>query len=85
MTKTIIVTGISGSGSKKFCKKYAKQSRERVKIYHTGDMIEKLACSSQPKTRPENLLNLHPKKLESLRKRTFEQIYHYLITNLGTD
>lgn len=72
--KIIIVTGISGSGSRTFCQRYP-QDKKRVKIYHTGDMIYELAqrYSNTPIPK-ENLLNLQPDMLANLRDKVFETI-----------
>jgi adenylate kinase len=73
--KVIVVTGISGSGSKDFCRNYARE-REKVKVYHTGDMIYEIAKndSNEPPFPRENLLNLHPRVLGSVRDSAFERI-----------
>jgi adenylate kinase len=72
--KTIIVTGISGSGSRNFCARY-NPPEKKVKIYHTGDRIYELAqkysSTSVPK---ENLLHLAPDMLASLRDKAFEEL-----------
>jgi len=73
MTKTIIVTGISGSGTKEFCKKYDEKNDKKTKIYHTGDMIEEMAWTIN-QTPPENLLNLDPQELSHLRDNVFQKI-----------
>jgi len=77
--KVIVVTGISGSGSSDFCKKYA-ENREKVKIYHTGDMIYQLSlkCSEEPPIPVENFLNKRPSDLDKLRDMAFEQIFRNL-------
>lgn len=73
--KVIVVTGISGSGSRDFCSKYV-ESRKDVIVYNTGDMIYELAknSSEEPPFPKENLLNLHPRVLNSLRDNVFEKI-----------
>jgi len=73
--KVIIVTGISGSGSSEFCRRYAEK-RDGVKIYHTGDIIYQLSQNypEEPLLTKENLLNLHPKLLNALRDMAFEKI-----------
>ncbi len=74
MAKIITITGITGSGSKEFCKKYAEQG-ERVKVYHTADMIYEFAQrSGQPRIPYTNLINLHPSLLEDSIQRAFEEI-----------
>ncbi|MDD5191762.1 MAG: AAA family ATPase [Candidatus Nanoarchaeia archaeon] len=72
--KIIIVTGISGSGSRNFCARYNPLGK-KVKRYHTGDMLFELAqkYSSTPVLK-ENLLNLRPDILESLRDNAFEML-----------
>ncbi len=74
-TKIIIATGISGSGSRKFCASY-KKLRKKVKIYNTGDMILELAQNDPetPNIPKENLLNLNPNKLKHLRDKAFDII-----------
>jgi len=73
--KVIITTGISGSGSRDFCGSYAGNNRY-AKVYNTGDMIYQLAIngSEEPPFPKENLLNLHPRVLASLRDTAFENI-----------
>jgi len=79
--KIIIITGISGSGSRAFCERYMN-SGKKVKIYHTGDMVYFLAQNSEgPLIPKENLLNLHPEMLSSLRDKAFEVI----LENLESD
>ncbi|VVB78816.1 AAA domain protein [uncultured archaeon] len=77
-TKIITITGISGSGTKEFCKNY-NPSGMRVKVYNTGEMIYQLAQSqgSTPVPR-ENLVNLHPEILASLRHKAFDSILDQL-------
>ncbi|MEI7719329.1 MAG: AAA family ATPase [archaeon] len=80
-SKIIAVTGISGSGTREFCRNYAQQVRD-VKIYHTGDMIYQLAQSqSSPPIPQENLINLHPGIMSGLRDKAFD----YIIDNLESD
>ena len=73
-SKIIIVTGISGSGSRNFCRRYAKDNK--VKLYHTGDMVYELAQSypEGPPVPKENLLNLQPDILNGLRNKAFDVI-----------
>jgi len=73
--KVIVVTGISGSGSREFCKRYV-ENREKVKLYHTGDMIYQLSlkCSEEPSIPIENFLNKRPSDLDKLRDMAFNQI-----------
>ena len=76
-----MVTGISGSGSRDFCARYSRKGM-KVKTYNTGDMVHELAQKySQTPVSIENLLNLQPKMLSSLRDGAFEQI----IDNLETE
>ena len=77
--KVIVVTGISGSGSRDFCRRYA-ENREKVKIYHTGDMIYQLSlkCSEEPPIPIENFLNKRPSDLDKLREVVFEHIFRNL-------
>ena len=72
--KIIIVTGISGSGTRNFCLKYPRD-KKRVKMYHTGDMIYELAQDySGTKIPKENLLYLQPDMLANLRDKAFEKL-----------
>jgi adenylate kinase len=70
----IIVTGLSGSGSKKFCSEYARQ--ENAKAFYTGDLI--LQAAQPPANRApmpaENLLNLPNNVMEQLRDKVFHNI-----------
>lgn len=76
-----MVTGISGSGSKEFCEKY-RQSRERVRIYNTGDMMRAIAEDALNRQIPaENFLNLHRDTLNFARYSAFGEI----ISNLERD
>jgi len=77
MSKTIVVTGISGSGSKEFCNQYSKikgEEGEKVRVYHTGDMIYQLAKQAYSSLPKQNLLNLHPSMLANLRDSVFDTI-----------
>lgn len=72
--KIVIVTGISGSGSKKFCLRYPAD-KKRVKLYHTGDMIYEMAQEYSNTPIPkENLLYLQPDMLANLRDKVFEKL-----------
>ena len=72
--KKIIVTGISGSGSRDFCSNYVPDAMT-LKRYHTGDMIYRAAQDySQTPIPKENLLNLHPNMLAMLRDNVFGDI-----------
>ena len=86
-TKKIVVTGISGSGSRDFCARYAHGNlgKENVKVYDTGEMICRMAQSylEEPIIPKENLLNLHPKILGSLQDRAFEGIINDIEHNKG--
>lgn len=77
-SKNIIITGISGSGSRDFCLRYPSKDR-KVKIYHTGDMIydfsQEYSGTPIPK---ENLLNLQPYMLANLRDKAFEKLTNNL-------
>lgn len=76
--KVVIVTGISGSGSRLFCQKYRDRGKN-VKIYHTGDMLYELAQNGQlPPIPMTNLLNVYPEKLADLRNRAFDMILQNL-------
>ena len=81
--KIIIVTGISGSGSRYFISRYPTD-KKRVKIYHTGDMLYDFsqAFSSTPIPK-ENLLNLQPDMLANLRDKVFENIIDNLEEDIG--
>ena len=82
-SKIIIVTGISGSGSKNFCEKYEPEGK-KSKIYSTGNLIYRLAqegIGEETQIPKENLLNLHPYILSNLRDKAFETI----ISNLKED
>jgi len=61
MTKIIAVTGISGSGSKKFCDKYLAEPRfGEKKLFHTERMLkDHLQRALRRNVAQENLLNLH--------------------------
>lgn len=77
MSKVIVVTGISGSGSKEFSNQYSKSKEkegEKVKVYHTGDMIYQFAKQAYSSIPKQNLLNLHPTMLENLREAVFDRI-----------
>lgn len=77
MSKVIVVTGISGSGSKEFCNQYSKikgEEGKKVKVYHTGEMIYELAKQAYPFLPKQNLLNLHPTMLANLRDEAFDAI-----------
>jgi adenylate kinase len=79
--KIIVVTGISGSGSRAFCKRYEEQVDD-TRVYHTGDMIfEAVQKPGQPRIPMENLLNMHPRILQEARDKTFRTI----IENLSND
>jgi len=72
--KIIIVTGISGSGSRNFCQRYPT-NKKKVKMYHTGDMIFELAQDYSGTPIPkENLLNLQPDMLANLRDKAFQKL-----------
>ena len=61
-SKIIIVTGISGSGSKNFCEKYEPEGK-KSKIYSTGNLIYRLSqegIGEETQNPKEKLLNLHP-------------------------
>ncbi len=74
VAKIIVVTGIPGSGSKGFCLGYP-ETRKRVKVYRTGDMILEMAQAySGPGIPKENLLNLQPDMLANLRDKAFEKL-----------
>ncbi|MBR9705815.1 hypothetical protein GOV14_02150 [Candidatus Pacearchaeota archaeon] len=79
--KVIVVTGISGSGSKAFCERYNNPGK-KTKIYSTGEMIYKLSQEfTQTPIPKENLLYLQPDTLAHLRDKAFE----YLIEKLKED
>ena len=86
-TKKIVVTGISGSGSRDFCARYARGNlgKEDVKVYDTGEIICRMAQNylEEPIIPKENLLNLHPKILGSLQDRAFEGIIDDIEDNKG--
>jgi adenylate kinase len=80
--KIIVVTGISGSGSKEFCEKY-KPEGKKVKIYKTGEMVYDLAQDdpTSPPIPSENLLNLPPEVMAYLIREAFGKI----LSNLEED
>lgn len=82
--KTIIFTGISGSGSRDFCSRYACE-RGKVRVYDTGELIYRLQQNypEEPPVPKSNLLNLHPKILGNLRDRAFESILNDINENKG--
>lgn len=61
MAKIIAVTGISGSGSRKFCERYMGEPRfGEKKLFHTERMLkEHLQKALRRDVAQENLLNLH--------------------------
>ena len=74
VAKIIVVTGIPGSGSKRFCQGYEANGK-KAKIYATGDMILEMAQDySGPGIPKENLLNLQPDMLANLRDKAFEKL-----------
>lgn len=76
--KIIVVTGISGSGSRAFCKRYEEQVDD-TRVYHTGDLVYEAAQKpGYPRIPLENLLNMHPRFLEEAR----EKVFHNIIENL---
>ena len=72
--KKVIITGIPGSGSTDFCNRYAAWPELKVKTYNMGDMLLKMAQGdpNKPPITVENLLNLHPGFLDTLRDRAFD-------------
>jgi len=70
--KIIVVTGISGSGSREFCQRYdGKPSR----TYNLGQMIYDASQTlSSPRFPKGNLLNLQPDLLARARDQAFETI-----------
>tara|TARA_Y100000310_G_scaffold145018_1_gene144376 strand:+ start:597 stop:1679 length:1083 start_codon:yes stop_codon:yes gene_type:complete len=75
--KIVTVTGIAKGGSAEFCEKYASQN-QNTRVYDTGDMVYHLAQpfsqSEGPKIPEENILNIHPDTLTSLRGQAFAKI-----------
>jgi adenylate kinase len=72
--ETIIVTGISGSGSRDFCKKYQRDGR-KVRVYHVGDMTAMLAQDSQmPPIPKQNLHNIHLTILNDKIREAYKSI-----------
>jgi len=73
-----MVTGIPGSGSTEFCKKYieADPSRLEVNSYHLGDRLLALAQETpqKPPVTAKNLLNLNPELLSALGGRAFDSV-----------
>ncbi len=61
--KVIVVTGISGSGSKDFCSKYESETGKKTKVYNTGDLVYRLSQNypQEPVIPRENILNQPPK------------------------
>jgi adenylate kinase len=71
--KVIVVTGISGSGSKEFCKRYAQ--RPNSYVYNTGGMMENFALEALRREIPRaNFLNLHPDSLSLLEFGVYRKI-----------
>ncbi|MBI4441498.1 AAA family ATPase [Candidatus Woesearchaeota archaeon] len=72
--KVIVITGISGSESKKICGGYA--DIHRAKVFSTGDLMEKAVQPAKNRVpfSPENLLNLNPIILDNLRDKIFAKI-----------
>lgn len=74
--KKVVITGIPGSGSTQFCARYISANLDRLRIheYNMGDMLLEVAQSDsqKPPVLAENLLNLNPAYLESLRRRVFD-------------
>ncbi|MFA6227718.1 MAG: AAA family ATPase [Patescibacteria group bacterium] len=77
-SKKIVITGIPGSGSTRFCNEYAVADPSRLEInsYHSGNMLLTLAQETpqKPPITPENLLNLNPELLAALENRVFDSI-----------
>ncbi len=74
MSKRIILTGLPCSGTSNFCEKYLKTPNLNIASFNIGEILLKLAQES-PKKPPifaENLLNIHPELLDSLRDRAFD-------------
>ncbi|NCN07765.1 AAA family ATPase [Candidatus Falkowbacteria bacterium] len=74
MSKRIIVTGIPGSGTSDFSYKYLGITDFNIDSFNIAEILLKLAQES-PKKPPifaENLLNMHPELLDSLRDRAFD-------------
>jgi adenylate kinase len=81
MSTNIVVTGLPGSGTTKFCNDYVELSLAIIddplamKSFNVGDEILRMAQKPQrPPIMPENLLNLHPVLLDALRDRAFDSI-----------
>ena len=74
VSKIIVVTGISGSESRRICKKYAELTG--AKTFSTGEMMAKAAQPMKNKVplSEENLLNLNPLLLDNLREKVFDKI-----------
>ncbi len=72
--KIIVITGISGSESKKIAKGYAEL--HEAKVFSTGDLMEKAIQPAKNKVpfSVENLLNLNPLILDHLRDKIFTKI-----------
>ena len=78
--ETIVINGISGSGSKQFCDRYGRFREEnyvegKTMVFHTGDMIYNFAQNPRlPQIPKENFLNLEPERLSGARDRAFEAV-----------
>ena len=81
MTKQIIVvTGISGSGSRSFCKNveeyYNSNTNKKAMVFQTGDLITEIAQNSKTNAPipEENILNFPLHTIKSLRGQAFDHI-----------
>jgi len=78
--KIVMVTGISGSGSKEFCRSYYEEPRFGAKwLINTGgkmrEYLEKVLGRAVPQ---ENLLNLHEDTLAGARYETFKEVSDWI-------
>ncbi|MEI6731217.1 MAG: AAA family ATPase [archaeon] len=74
--KVILVSGISGSGSREFCRRYDSHRIESgVKVHNTGMMMRERAGTRLDRYIPrENFPNLHSDTLSLLEYGVFDEI-----------
>lgn len=76
--KIVMVTGISGSGSKEFCRRYADEYNAKgvkTKVYNTGDMLFGLVQrKGEPRIAKQNLLRMRERGIEDTIGRVFDVI-----------
>ena len=75
--RLIIATGISGSGRKEYLSKWEEYCRirgKRVKVYHVGELMFKLAKDMGLNFNPINILNGDQDILHILRTSVLNRI-----------